>query len=261
VRLGRPWSAESSPMGDSNGRAYDSFRWSRFKNFAPATCTTSSATALPVPSNPGRRRLHIRAPHEGRAFHDPNAGAVGEVVDLLGDCRWRTGTPRATSTNTCSGRSPPPPERPVPDAPTHHPPHGGDDGASANDIICDPACGTAGFLVAAGEHLRERHPACSTIPSNAPISMTACSTASDFDNTMLRIGSMNCFCMGSRTRISATATRWRRTTRRTRRPIRWSSPIRLSPGSLDYENTAKDCSRSSRPGRPNSSSWRSSCVS
>src|SRR6476469_9616701 len=26
------------------------------------------------------------------------------------------------------------------------------------DVICDPACGTAGFLVAAGEHLRERHP-------------------------------------------------------------------------------------------------------
>ena len=26
------------------------------------------------------------------------------------------------------------------------------------DTICDPACGTAGFLVAAGEHLREQHP-------------------------------------------------------------------------------------------------------
>jgi type I restriction enzyme M protein len=26
------------------------------------------------------------------------------------------------------------------------------------DLICDPACGTAGFLVAAGEYLRERQP-------------------------------------------------------------------------------------------------------
>src|SRR4029077_8257155 len=26
------------------------------------------------------------------------------------------------------------------------------------DIICDPACGTAGFLVTAGEYLREHHP-------------------------------------------------------------------------------------------------------
>ncbi len=27
-----------------------------------------------------------------------------------------------------------------------------------SDIICDPACGTCGFLVAAGEFLREHHP-------------------------------------------------------------------------------------------------------
>jgi type I restriction enzyme M protein len=26
------------------------------------------------------------------------------------------------------------------------------------DVLCDPACGTAGFLVAAGEYLREQHP-------------------------------------------------------------------------------------------------------
>ncbi len=26
------------------------------------------------------------------------------------------------------------------------------------DVICDPACGTAGFLVAAGEYLRDHHP-------------------------------------------------------------------------------------------------------
>src|SRR5207244_5826787 len=26
------------------------------------------------------------------------------------------------------------------------------------DTICDPACGTCGFLVMAGEYLRERHP-------------------------------------------------------------------------------------------------------
>ena len=26
------------------------------------------------------------------------------------------------------------------------------------DVICDPACGTAGFLVAAGEYLRKHHP-------------------------------------------------------------------------------------------------------
>jgi type I restriction enzyme M protein len=26
------------------------------------------------------------------------------------------------------------------------------------DVICDPACGTCGYLVAAGEYIRSRHP-------------------------------------------------------------------------------------------------------
>ncbi len=47
------------------------------------------------------------------------------------------------------------------------------------DVICDPACGTCGFLVAAGEYLREHHPeAASRRRSCASISTTACSTAS-----------------------------------------------------------------------------------
>ena len=29
---------------------------------------------------------------------------------------------------------------------------------TVKDVICDPACGTAGFLVAAGEYLRQHHP-------------------------------------------------------------------------------------------------------
>jgi type I restriction enzyme M protein len=29
---------------------------------------------------------------------------------------------------------------------------------TATDMICDPACGTCGFLVAVGESLREHHP-------------------------------------------------------------------------------------------------------
>jgi hypothetical protein len=29
---------------------------------------------------------------------------------------------------------------------------------NAKNVICDPACGTCGFLVTAGEYLREKHP-------------------------------------------------------------------------------------------------------
>lgn len=60
------------------------------------------------------------------------------------------------------------------------------------DTICDPACGTAGFLVAAGEYLRAYH--------NKEIFFTKAHlshynndmfTGYDMDRTMLRIGAMN----------------------------------------------------------------------
>src|SRR5213083_3465963 len=46
--------------------------------------------------------------------------------------------------------------------------------------------------------------------------------------------------MAWRTRTSATATRWRRTTRARRRNTRWWLANPPFAGSLDYENTAKD---------------------
>ena len=64
---------------------------------------------LPVPAHARRRRLDLRPPHEGRALHHPDAGAAGEGRGPASTtCRWRTATPRATSTSTCSARSPPP---------------------------------------------------------------------------------------------------------------------------------------------------------
>ena len=64
------------------------------------------------------------------------------------------------------------------------------------DVICDPACGTAGFLVAAGEYLRERHPNLlhdSKLNEHFHHRMFH---GFDFDNTMLRIGSMNMLLHG-----------------------------------------------------------------
>ena len=46
------------------------------------------------------------------------------------------------------------------------------------DVICDPAAGTCGFLVAAGEYLREHHPALFRDTSCGATSTRACSTAS-----------------------------------------------------------------------------------
>ena len=64
------------------------------------------------------------------------------------------------------------------------------------DIVCDPACGTAGFLVAAGESLRQRHP---EIQRDAKLKKHFHENlfhGFDFDSTMLRIGSMNMLLHG-----------------------------------------------------------------
>ena len=65
-----------------------------------------------------------------------------------------------------------------------------------NDEICDPACGTAGFLVSAGEYLRERHPTLLADPTQRQHFHHSMFHGYDFDATMLRIGSMNMLLHG-----------------------------------------------------------------
>ena len=64
------------------------------------------------------------------------------------------------------------------------------------DEICDPACGTAGFLVAAAEHVREQHPSVLTEPAQRKHFHASMFHGYDFDSTMLRIGSMNMLMHG-----------------------------------------------------------------
>lgn len=60
-----------------------------------------------------------------------------------------------------------------------------------NDVICDPAAGTCGFPVAAGEYLRGHHPEMLRNPEMREHFHNRMFHAFDFDSTMLRIGSMN----------------------------------------------------------------------
>jgi len=64
------------------------------------------------------------------------------------------------------------------------------------DIICDPASGTCGFLVAANEYLRERHPEALRDAKLRKHFHHGMFHGFDFDNTMLRIGSMNMLLHG-----------------------------------------------------------------
>ncbi len=59
-----------------------------------------------------------------------------------------------------------------------------------NDFICDPACGTAGFLVSSAEYIRQHHEATMTSEQWDHFTTTMFS-GFDTDQTMLRISAMN----------------------------------------------------------------------
>lgn len=67
----------------------------------------------------------------------------------------------------------------------------------ADDVICDPACGTSGFLVAAGEYLKENHKE-EIFFNNIKKDhyMNHMFYGYDMDRTMLRIGAMNMMTHG-----------------------------------------------------------------
>ncbi|MDL2252919.1 type I restriction-modification system subunit M [Ruminococcaceae bacterium OttesenSCG-928-I18] len=66
-----------------------------------------------------------------------------------------------------------------------------------NDTICDPACGTSGFLVAAGEYLKEHYLEEIFYNKDAKAHYdNEMFTGYDMDRTMLRIGAMNMMTHG-----------------------------------------------------------------
>jgi type I restriction enzyme M protein len=64
------------------------------------------------------------------------------------------------------------------------------------DDICDPACGTAGFLVGASEYLRREHPNFLMDAEASRHFNPSMFHGFDFDGVMLRIGSMNMLLHG-----------------------------------------------------------------
>lgn len=65
-----------------------------------------------------------------------------------------------------------------------------------DDIICDPSAGSAGFLVAAGEYLREHYAADLLKPDVQKRFQEQTLMGTEFDPTMIRIGAMNLILHG-----------------------------------------------------------------
>ena len=112
-----------------------------------------------------------------------------------------------------------------------------------DDEICDPACGTAGFLVAASEYVRREHPGALTDATQRQHFHKSMFHGYDFDNVMLRIGSMNMLLHG----IESPDIRYRDSlSEGASEDAEKYTLILANPpfaGSLDYESTAKDLQR------------------
>ena len=112
------------------------------------------------------------------------------------------------------------------------------------DVICDPACGTAGFLIAASEYLLHSHG--DEIYKDAESRRRFNESTFhgyDFDATMLRIGSMNMLLHG----VENPDIRYRDSLAQADEDDAEKYTLVLAnppfAGSLDYESTAKDLQR------------------
>ncbi|MFD0883036.1 N-6 DNA methylase [Streptosporangium algeriense] len=111
---------------------------------------------------------------------------------------------------------------------------------SPGDEICDPACGTAGFLVAAAEYVQREHSEALLERNQQRHFHNSMFHGFDFDSTMLRIASMNMLLH----EVEQPDIRYRDSLAQNvaDETERYSLILANPPfaGSLDYETTAED---------------------
>lgn len=178
---------------DEQGRPYSDLRWSRFKNFeAREMMDVVAERVFPFLRALGEEGSSYGKHMEGARLGFSNASLLAKTVDMLdkipmedrdtkGDLyEYMLGKIASAGTN---GQFRTPRHiiqtmvemmRPTPE-----------------DVICDPAAGTCGFLVAAGEYIRDNHPQALRDERLRKHFHDGMFHGFDFDPTMLRIGSMN----------------------------------------------------------------------
>ncbi len=114
------------------------------------------------------------------------------------------------------------------------------------DKVCDPSCGTAGFLVATSEYLREKHPEVLHDEKLRDHFNSSMFYGMDFDATMIRISAMNLLLHGidspNLQRVDSLSeqsleTRYKNVLRDQYSLILANPPFK---GSLDYDTVAND---------------------
>jgi type I restriction enzyme M protein len=236
------------PAGqDADGRSYRDFRWSRFKDMHqdemfvvfdkhifPFLRTGLSTQVKGEESSFARHMKDVE-------FKIPSASLLAKVVDLIdgipmdqrdtkGDLYEYMLGKIATAGRNGQFRTP----RHIIDLMVKM------TAPQPLEAICDPAAGTAGFLVQAGEYLREHHPNLLTNPEQSRFFHHSQFHGYDSDSTMLRIGSMNMLLHG----VDNPDITYRDSLADLHASEEEKYDVILAnppfAGSLDYENVAKD---------------------
>ncbi len=244
--LGKPIERRTFPEGgDARGMPYDRLRWSRFKTEEPrAMFKIVDEHVFPFirekVATDGAVATHMR---EAR-FAIPTPALLAKVVDKLDRVAMADRDTKGDVYEYMLGKIASAGQNGQFRTPRHliqlmvalmQP--------TPKDVICDPAAGTCGFLVAAGEYLREHNP---EIFRDAALRKHFHNDAFhgfDFDATMLRIGSMNMILHG----VENPAIEFRDSLSEDAADQKnlYSLILAIPPfaGSLDYEQTAQDLQR------------------
>lgn len=231
------------PKGkDPKGRPYEQLRWSRFKNMpAGEMFEVVDQHVFPFLRTLGGDDSTYAHHMKDARFAIPTPALLAKVVDLLDNVPMEDRDTKgdlyeymlgkiASAGQNGQFRTPRHIIRLMVELTAPKP----------DDVICDPACGTAGFLVAAGEYIRERHPNVLVNKKQREHFHKEMFHGFDFDTTMLRIGSMNMLLHG----VENPDIRYRDSLAEEHAGDEESYTLVLAnppfAGSLDYENTARN---------------------
>ena len=243
TRLNKSIERRIFPEGkDARGRDFADLRWSRFKNQAPSEMfKVVDEHVFPFLRTMGSDGSTYSHHMKDARFTIPTPALLSKVVDMLdhismedrdtkGDLYEYMLSKIASAGQNGQFRTPRHIIQMMVElaAPT------------PKDMICDPASGTCGFLVAAGEYLREKYPEVFRDADLREHFHHKMFHGYDFDNTMLRIGSMNMALHG----VDNPDISYRDSLAEEYgvEEEKYSLILANPPfaGSLDYENTAKD---------------------
>ena len=247
TRLGQPIDRRIFPVGlddigKGDGRAYEDLRWSRFKNLeAKEMYELVGEHAFPFLRELGGEGSTYATHMKDARFTIPNPGLLQKVVDLLDGVRMDDRDTKGDVYEYMLGKIATAGQNGQFRTPRHiiqlsvemtEP--------RADDLICDPASGTCGFLVAAGEYLRHHRPEVLHDKRANEHFNHGMFHGYDFDNTMLRIGSMNMLLHG----VESPDVRYKDSLAEEHSGDDEAYTLILAnppfAGSLDYENTARD---------------------